>query len=229
MARSDRERHVKPMLFPSEIARRGRAGQAPAPPQKGVAAEGEPARLTLRLTNTSLPGSPVEVHAFLKTTVTVGRSRDCDLTVDDQKHVVSGKHVRFSVEDGKLLVADLGSRNFTYLDGEQLEPDVPREIAPGSTVSIAEFAIQVESDEAEASIAEPATVFEESYQNPFREEAVRLAEVLARIGEVYEAEAPGRRDGALREAVEEVLTDAPDGSIRQTLARSLHKAEESGS
>jgi pSer/pThr/pTyr-binding forkhead associated (FHA) protein len=133
--------------------------------------------------------------------------------------VVSGKHATISIEGGQLFVTDLQSRNLTYLDGQQLEPETAYEIPSGSTVTIAEFAIQVELGDTEPAQTEAPTVFEESYKNPFEQEAAKLAEVLERISALYEAEAPGRRDEALREATEEALGKSAAGESRLILER----------
>ena len=83
--------------------------------------------------------------SFNQTSVTIGRSRSCDHRLEDNKQVVSGKHACVSFDGHKLCVTDLGSRNFTYLDGQQLEPNTAYEMTPGATISIAEFEIQAVS------------------------------------------------------------------------------------
>jgi pSer/pThr/pTyr-binding forkhead associated (FHA) protein len=45
---------------------------------------------------------------------TIGRSRDCDVVVDDI--YLSGRHARFSHDDGDIFVEDLDSTNGTYIN-----------------------------------------------------------------------------------------------------------------
>lgn len=210
------------MMFPSELARRGRGedlGHLSLP--KGGPEAG--ASITLRIVNTRRRDAPAEVVTFARPRVTIGRSRKCDHRLDDQKQVVSGRHAQIAIEGGKLFVTDLASRNFTYVDGERLEPNAPHEISAGSTVTIAEFEIQADAGGVAGESTEAPTVFEASYENPFTDEAVRLAALVGRIDELYESEAPGRRNEALREALDEALSDAKAGGAWQVLARALDR------
>ena len=48
----------------------------------------------------------------------IGRAEDCDLVVDDTK--VSRRHAEISMEAQRWFLADLGSRNGTFLNGERV-------------------------------------------------------------------------------------------------------------
>ena len=63
------------------------------------------------------PG-PVERRLPAGTTV-AGRGSTCDLVLND--HSVSRKHARFTVDGATCTVTDLGSRNGTFVNGEQVE------------------------------------------------------------------------------------------------------------
>ena len=62
-----------------------------------------------------------------KTYIVVGRSRDCDLLLDDP--TVSGRHARLEWRGKRILVQDLGSANGTFVDDEPIEV---AEIRPGA-------------------------------------------------------------------------------------------------
>ena len=49
----------------------------------------------------------------------IGRSRDCDITIDDPN--VSRRHAELRNEDGRWLVTDLGSTNGVKLNGRRVE------------------------------------------------------------------------------------------------------------
>ena len=49
----------------------------------------------------------------------IGRSRDCDITVDDPN--VSRRHAEIRHEDGAYWLVDLGSTNGITVDGERVE------------------------------------------------------------------------------------------------------------
>jgi len=49
----------------------------------------------------------------------IGRSRDCDITIDDPN--VSRRHAELRNEDGRWVVADLGSTNGVKVNGQRVE------------------------------------------------------------------------------------------------------------
>ncbi|MFW6050666.1 MAG: FHA domain-containing protein [Myxococcota bacterium] len=61
--------------------------------------------------------------------IVVGRSPDCDVVVADP--TVSGRHMRMSWQDGRIVVEDLGSANGTYVRGEKVDR---AEVRPGEDV-----------------------------------------------------------------------------------------------
>jgi CRP-like cAMP-binding protein len=61
---------------------------------------------------------------------------EIDLTPLNEARTVSRSHARILRRDGKLfVVAEAGATNGTFVAGQRLEPGVPHEIGPGSTVS----------------------------------------------------------------------------------------------
>ena len=57
--------------------------------------------------------------------ITVGRTRNNDLWIDDQR--ISRFHAYFRLQDGSSwMLADAGSRNGTFVDGVQLDSRRPR-------------------------------------------------------------------------------------------------------
>ncbi len=74
--------------------------------------------------------------------VTIGRSRDRDLTVDDTR--VSRSHARIeSRAGGTWVVVDEGSANGTRLRGEEIPPHEPRPIRPGDVIGIGPVDLRV--------------------------------------------------------------------------------------
>lgn len=74
-------------------------------------------------------------HELEDRTLVLGRSRDCDITVDDPN--ISRRHAEISREEGAYWIADLGSTNGILVNGKRverakLEPD--DEILLGTTV-----------------------------------------------------------------------------------------------
>jgi len=72
------------------------------------------------------------VRLEIEKQATLGRSSDADLQLVDGK--VSRLHCRFTIQDGKLQVEDLGSHNGTFVNGERLA--APRALAAGDEVAV---------------------------------------------------------------------------------------------
>ena len=75
----------------------------------------------------------------LEESVTVGRE-GCDIVLKDE--LVSRRHAVIRVTASGLEIEDLGSRNATFVNGEQLR--APRALQPGDTVEIGDVRLRVE-------------------------------------------------------------------------------------
>ena len=71
----------------------------------------------------------------------IGRSRDCDITIDDPN--VSRRHAELRNEDGRWVVADLGSTNGVKVNGQRVAQAA---LEPGDDVvlGLARFRFEVE-------------------------------------------------------------------------------------
>lgn len=71
-------------------------------------------------------------------TTVVGRDATCDLVLNQSR--VSRRHVQFSIAGGRCVVKDLGSRNGTYLNGQQIEE---AEMADGDRLILGRFLLRL--------------------------------------------------------------------------------------
>ena len=78
-------------------------------------------------------------HPLTPGDTVVGRATICDLAIDDPS--ISRRHVRFRVHGDHCILSDLGGRNGTFLNGEQV---LEAEIHPGDTVVLGRFPIRVD-------------------------------------------------------------------------------------
>ena len=88
----------------------------------------------------------------LPSTVTViGRREDCDLCIPLM--VVSRKHCELNLDQGALTVRDLGSRNGTFLNGQQIDES---QINAGDQLQVGPltFAVQIDNEPEEFSITD---------------------------------------------------------------------------
>jgi hypothetical protein len=79
----------------------------PAPPPPATPPEPAAAAPALVLNGARVPLS--------KAVMSIGRSKDCDVTVDDAS--VSRKHAELHLENGNVFILDLGSTNGTEVNG----------------------------------------------------------------------------------------------------------------
>ncbi len=75
---------------------------------------------------------PIDAKA---TQVTLGRSADCDLEVNDA--TLSRNHALFMwTTDGRWTVRDAGARNGTSVDGQLLRPGTPQLLREGAKIQV---------------------------------------------------------------------------------------------
>jgi hypothetical protein len=175
-------------------------------------------RMRLILTSGPDSGAASETFVFQRDVVTLGRGGGCDLRLRNDQ--VSTRHAEIVAADGLFHLADLGSKNFTYLNGQQLVPHRHYDLRAGDTIELCGFQIRFEVREVEPS-AMDETDFVSSYVNPFLSDMLRFADVVRRIGELYDEEAPSRRDDALGIALRAALGDDAGHPAQTALARLL--------
>ena len=159
--------------------------------------------LELTVTNTDGTRSKAAVPISADERFRIGRGSENDLVLDDRLHVVSKFHAEIRRSGSSFCLYDLGSRNFTVLNGQRLKEGKPAELRSGDVITIG--ASEIECDITSAPTANDRTHFAGDYVNPFIESAAHLAQGIKQIQEKYEKEATCRRLPALREALEEVI------------------------
>lgn len=83
----------------------------------------------------------------------LGRGQQCDIVLASSR--ASRRHAKLSLEDGKLIVEDLGSANGTYVNGDKIDR---AELVNGDRLSFDEIVFVVSGPEPDP--AEQATVVE---------------------------------------------------------------------
>ena len=71
--------------------------------------------------------------------ITIGRSADNDLVIDDQ--TISGKHCKVTFENGQYFLTDLESTNGTSVNGEKISKIA---LSAGQTVELGKVKINVQ-------------------------------------------------------------------------------------
>ena len=77
--------------------------------------------------------------AIKKETFLIGRSQKCNLCVASSS--VSRRHCKFSRQESKVLLRDLGSRNGTYVNGEKITEEI--ELSTGDEISVGSLSFMI--------------------------------------------------------------------------------------
>ncbi|MBL7978186.1 MAG: FHA domain-containing protein [Bacteroidetes Order II. Incertae sedis bacterium] len=77
-----------------------------------------------------------------KEVVTLGRSAQCEIQLDDPGCLLSRKHARIYLENELWHIMDLGSHNGTWLDGKRLTPHLPYPLNPQSAIVLGRILIE---------------------------------------------------------------------------------------
>jgi len=79
------------------------------------------------------------VQEYTKLPVNIGRYPDNDIVITDL--IVSRKHCRITLEESKLVICDLDSKNGTYVNGARLKNT--SSIVDGDIITIGEINLQL--------------------------------------------------------------------------------------
>lgn len=98
--------------------------------------------------------------------------REGDVFLSDAR--VSRKHAEIIFENNTLILQDLGSTNGTFVNGEKLEPNVPRELKHGDKVEFGGVPLIVQFPE-EMLEAVPSPLQTQALEKPLQEEKLPVA------------------------------------------------------
>jgi len=148
----------------------------------------------------NVPGK--ESRSFNQEIITIGRDSSSTLHLPDPKRIVGRSHAKIVTKGDIVQLIDLGAKNFTFLADEQLVAGKAYTLKEGDTFKIGDYIIQFEGITKDEPAPETdITVIDQTYPNPFLDEAKALAEIIKQINEQYAGEVPNRRDEQLKEAL----------------------------
>ena len=88
-----------------------------------------------------LPSQPGRTHQLGSAPVTMGRSSECDIPLEDD--YASGRHARLFPQGSRWFLEDLGSTNGTYIDEQRLTRAVP--VDPGRPFRVGKSVLELRS------------------------------------------------------------------------------------
>lgn len=99
------------------------------------------------------PGGRLTMHALAVGETAIGRDGRAGLVLDDAR--ISRRHALLVRDDARVMLADLASRNGTFLNGRKLGTG-PEVLAPGDVIKVGDFTIVFEPAESIPFTEEPA-------------------------------------------------------------------------
>lgn len=109
-------------------------GTLPDLGKREEAAPAEPAPEAARLELVfALPGRGLQKVPLTKGEITLGRSDDCDIIVQDGEKRISRKHAVLRVAEDGITLTDLNSANGTFVQGDRIESVT---LAPGASFQL---------------------------------------------------------------------------------------------
>lgn len=164
--------------------------------------------LKLVVSNVSLADAP-QTYLFDDDRITIGRDEAVHVTLSDNKRVVSTRHAELVRENDRYFLADLRSKNFTYLNGERLESDRKYPVKDGDSFKIGDFEISLSIVKAVPFEAD-RTVF---LTNPFDDPVRQLASVLDKLAIAYDNEPPQRGLEAMKLSLLQTIDGKPSAKM----------------
>ena len=171
-------------------------------------------RVKLNVVHTERGGEP-RTYVLDQETIVIGRAGTCDLPLDDPDRVVSKQHAALRVEGDALKLADLGSKNHTFLNGERVGTE-PRAVRDGDQLQLGPFQVTV-ALERDVMVADDLdrTVFGAAFANPLADPAEAVAVALGGLRQAFQQVDYRDRADALRMALRDAL--GPHADLRGIL------------
>ncbi len=180
------------------------------------------------LVSRSASADAPDEYVFSQERVVLGRDSAADLTLPDQQRVISKQHAEIKRSGDAYELWDLGSKNFTYLNGKRVQAGIPYDLRTGDAVRLGEFEVTFEVTFADAP-AEDRTVFDASFANPFEDDAAAFVKALSALRTRFEREQPARRADALVDALERAGAASGEDEVDVIIARAFGPAAASPS
>lgn len=179
--------------------------------------------MSIKLVVTKSDGpDETDEYRFDRLPVVIGRAGSSHLTLPDQRRIISKEHAQVAEEGDGYQLVDLGSKNYTYLNGQRLEAHQPVPLRDGDTFTIGDFAIKFVKLDAPPAVDYERTVFDFGFTgNPFEEPVQQLAEALGALREQFDSEDPGRRQEALRDALKSTFVGSGGHQTETLVAEAL--------
>ena len=123
---------------------------------------------------------------FTEYPVKLGRESDNEILLEDQRKIISRSHAKIINTEGLVQVLDLGSSNFTYLNGEKLFPNDEVALKTGDVIKIGDYEMDVVLEQVKTMNApnfdDQKTMI---FSNPFLDDVAVISDSILKLSEKY--------------------------------------------
>jgi len=141
--------------------------------------------ITLRKTSDS---SFNKKYEFTEFPVKLGRESDNEIILEDQRKIISRSHSKILNTDGLIQIIDLGSANFTYLNGERIFPNDEIALKNGDVVKIGDYEMDIVLEQTKNELSSAPSWDDQKtmiFSNPFVDEVQKISESVLKLSEKY--------------------------------------------
>ena len=129
--------------------------------------------------------------------ILLGRGKKNDIVLPDSFKIISREHTKIVDTEGILQLVDLESANFTYLNGQRIEPNEENALQAEDIIKIGEYELKVE-----LVMKRDTKTFDDQktmvFSSPFTEEITNLTENLKILSEKYSVDDSPMKSEMLR-------------------------------
>lgn len=166
--------------------------------------------------------------------VSLGRGANNSISLTDPTRTVSRNHARIMGKNDQVVIVDLDSKNFTYLNDDRLNPLEVYELSEGDVLQCGDFVIRVDVLDIQRAPApvpkQDKTLIDTEVRyngvknNPFDEVVVDLIDTLEQLNTIYSQIPPEHRDAMLAESISRTMDEIQESNdVVQLLADSISK------
>jgi len=160
-------------------------------------------------------------YTYDKDTIMIGRDIKSDLQLEGTKSVVSRHHAQIKLQGNTYQIQDLNSRNFTFLNDEKLKAGADYDLKNDDIIRVCDFHMQFSGVEQEKAKYTERTIMD--YPNPFLQDAVQLSTLFKQICTKYDQEDLDRKEEALQEAFQGLLSNLQMHTVLEILGQALQQ------
>ncbi len=175
-------------------------------------------KLLITLRKISDP-SFIKMLEFTEYPVKLGRESDNEIILEDQRKIISRSHAKILDTEEIIKIVDLGSSNFTYLNGERIFPNSEIPLKSGDIIKIGDYEMDVVLEQVKTMNApnfdDQKTMI---FSNPFLDDVAMISDSILKLSEKYFYDESPFKSEMLRMSVMQGLDKMMPNDVNQMLS-----------